>query len=348
MHAQPTAVDLFAGVGGLSQGLHMAGWNVIAAIEFDKWAANTYGANFPNTQVLNEDVRDVDYGVFSGVDLVAGGPPCQPFSVAGKQLAQDDPRDMLPTFLKVVRQLRPKAVLIENVAGLLTPKHRRYAENMANRLGELGYNVTIKVLDAANYGVPQHRTRVFFVGLPADVHFQFPRATHGPTTALPYVSVREALADVPVDHPNRAIVTYAKRPILRPSAFAGLLLNGKGRPLNLDQPSLTIPATAGGNRTHIIDECGVLRAYHHHLMDGGKPYTGEVGGVRRLTVRESARLQSFPDTFCFTGPRSKQYSQVGNAVPPLLAQAVGKAILQAVFGRDMERENHQLTTLKLT
>jgi DNA (cytosine-5)-methyltransferase 1 len=260
--------------------------------------------------------------------LVAGGAPCQPFSVAGHGRASLDDRDMLPEFVRAVSEISPKAFLLENVPGLVTPRHRMYLKSVVQRLSKLGYNVSVEVLDAALFGVPQHRRRLIVVGL-RDGYFDFPKPTHGPG-ALPLATARQALENSPADDPNMAIVTYAKRPVLRRSPFAGMLVNGKGRALNLDRPSATIPATAGGNRTPIIDTRGILAKYHRHLISGGAAREGIVDGVRRLTIREAARLQSFPDSFQFTGRRSSQYRQVGNAVPPLLARAVGAALLAAI------------------
>jgi DNA (cytosine-5)-methyltransferase 1 len=331
------AIDIFAGAGGLSIGLHMSGWNVEAAIEWDRDAASTYQRNFPGTHVICSDIRDVDLKQFQNIDLLAGGPPCQPFSVAGNQQAAEDSRDMLPQFVRVVKEVRPRAFLLENVKGLVSAQNLPYAQKIFQELISLGYSVHWKVLNSASYGVPQQRERVVCVGLPHGMLFKFPQPTHGPGTALPYVTVRQALLNVPVDEPNRAIISYAKKPILRPSPWAGLLINGQGRPLNMDAPSLTIPATAGGNRTHILDPDRILYEYHRYLMAGGKPRSGLVEGVRRLTVRESARLQSFPDEFAFTGNRSKQYMQIGNAVPPLLSQAISSAIYSALFApEDLE------------
>jgi len=327
----PTALDLFAGAGGLSLGLHLAGWEVVGAFEYDRWAASTYRHNFPASTFQEADVREVDFSRFRGIDLLAGGPPCQPFSVAGKQLAREDPRDMVPQFLRAVKEARPRAFLMENVAGLWSTRNRGYVQLLIHNLRELGYSVYHHVLDAASYGVPQHRKRLFVVGLPKGTPFSFPAGTHGADTPFPLVTAGLALSNVPVDEPNTARVFYARQPVIRPSPWAGLLLNGQGRPINPNAPSLTVPASAGGNRTHILDPDGVLLEYHRHLLSGGKPRSGAVENVRRLTVRESARLQSFPDSFVFTGAKTKQYSQVGNAVPPLLARAVAGAIANALF-----------------
>jgi DNA (cytosine-5)-methyltransferase 1 len=325
-----SCIDLFSGAGGLSLGLKMAGFTVKAALEFDTNAIETHRVNLPDVRHMCEDVQGVDFSEFEGIDLVAGGPPCQPFSVSGKQLGSLDLRDMVPQFVRAVREARPTAFLMENVHGLASAKFRSYLDARVEELESLGYDVHWKVLNSAHYGVPQNRFRLFIVGVPKGVPFAFPSQTHGTGAKKPYSTVREALKDAPADDVNMAKVVYAKNPILRKSPYAGMLLNGKGRPLNLDAPGHTIPATAGGNRTHIVDFDGVLLDYHSHLMSGGAARIGEVSGCRRLTVRESARIQTFPDWFQFTGQRSRKYCQVGNAVPPMFAKAVGSAILKAL------------------
>lgn len=335
------AIELFTGAGGLSLGLHNAGWKVIEGIEIDKWAVETYRRNFPDTKINEQDTRSVDFTQFEGIGLVAGGPPCQPFSVAGKQLAKADNRDMVPEFIRAVREAKPKAFLMENVPGLQTPRHHDYLEWVASSLDQLGYSVFIKMLKASGYGVPQHRLRLFMVGVPHGIHFGFPKPTHGLEINHGWITAGDALKGVPVDTPNTAIVTYAKNPILRPSPWAGMMVNGKGRPINLKAPSPTIPATAGGNRTPFLDPEGILIKYHKHLMSGGKPRTGRIERVRRLTLRECARIQTFPDTFEFCGPKTAQFRQVGNAVPSLLGQVVGKAIYDALF--NTERINGNVT-----
>lgn len=329
MQNHPTCIDLFAGAGGLSLGLKMAGWNALAASDYDASACATYRQNFSHVDVIEGDVRKVDWSNLRGkVDLVAGGPPCQPFSVAGNQKAHQDERDMLPEFVRAIREVRPKLLLMENVAGLTTVKNLPYLENKLDELRELGYQVNFNVLNAADFGVAQDRLRVIIlgslIGSPS-----FPKRTHG-TRSNPHVSAHTALLNVPADEPNRAIVTYAKNPVVRPSPWAGMLVNGGGRPINMAEPSQTIPASAGGNRTHIIDESGVLLEYHAELLAGGSPRQGLVPNVRRLTVRESARIQSFPDTFIFCGRKSAAYRQIGNAVPPLLGKAIGRALLKSL------------------
>jgi len=327
-----SAIDLFAGAGGLSLGLKRAGWQVEAAIEFDTHALATHQANMPEVLHISDDVRTIDFERFWGVDLVAGGPPCQPFSVSGRQRGSEDERDMVPQFVRAVREAKPSCFLMENVHGLATSRFRPYLNSKIAELVGLGYDVHSDVLDAADYGVPQHRRRLFVVGVPKGVPFAFPKPTHGPRRPRNYKTVRSALEGLDNEMFNRAKVVYCKNPILRPSPYAGMLLNGKGRPLNLDAPSHTIPATAGGNRTHVLDPHGVLLEYHRHLRAGGEPRVGIVPDCRRLTVRESAILQTFPTDFVFAGTPSRQYSQVGNAVPVLLAQAVGDALMKSMTG----------------
>lgn len=330
-----TAVDLFSGAGGLSLGLRQAGWKVEAAVENDMQAMATHKANFAGVEHLCGDVRTVDFRAFGGIDLIAGGPPCQPFSVSGKRLGSTDQRDMVPEFVRAIREARPRAFLMENVPGLAMTRFDSYLLEQLSRLETLGYTVFKKVLLAADYGVAQNRRRLFLVGIRSDQKgrsFDFPTATHGPSTRRRYRTVAETLKGTPSDVANRAKVVFCKNPVLRRSPFAGMMFNGKGRPLDLEGLGHTVPASAGGNRTHIVDPHGLVREYHAHLLAGKKPRVGHMEGVRRLTVRESARLQSFPDHFDFLGRQSSRYSQVGNAVPPKLAEVVAQRISEVLIG----------------
>ena len=331
------SVDLFCGAGGLTLGLRQAGWETAAAVEHDASACLTYRHNFPEVELIPGDIRAVDFTQFKGsVDLVAGGPPCQPFSVAGHQRAHDDPRNCIPEFIRAVREVQPQAFLMENVAGLASTRHQLYLRFVLEQLQALGFSVSSQIIDAADYGAPQHRKRLIVVGM-RNGHFIFPEPSHGPGRELPHIGAGDAIADAPEDAPNRAKVTYAKHPILRRSPFAGMLVNGGGRPIKLSDPSQTIPASAGGNRTHIVDPDELLVGYHQYLISGGVPAQGIVDGVRRLTVRESARIQCFPDDFEFIGPQSARYRQVGNAVPPTLGRAVGSALYSQVRPRRLRQ-----------
>lgn len=204
---------------------------------------------------------------------------------------------------------------------------------------DLDYHVEAKTLDAADYGVPQHRQRMFIVGMRGP-GFRFPRPTHGPDQKRAWRTAGDVLTVEAVGDHNPSIVTYAKNPDLRPSPFDGLLFNGGGRPINLAAPARTILASAGGNKTAFVDTLGVVPKYHSTLWNAakGKPRgdyrdavrVGLVPGARRITVAESAALQTFPDGMKFHGRRSSQYTQVGNAVPPALAAAVGRALVRAL------------------
>jgi DNA (cytosine-5)-methyltransferase 1 len=326
------AVDLFAGAGGLSLGLGAAGFSAIAAVESDRAASATYRACHPGAEVIEADIATVDFERHRGrFALVAGGPPCQPFSVGGKRLAAFDPRDGIPQFLRAVAQIQPTAVLMENVAGLAASTKRAYLESILDGLAQLGYCTTWQVLQAADYGVPQTRERLFVVGSRERL-FVFPPPTHGVGTPQPHPRAGSVIdPHRPVGEPNPAIVTYARRPSLRPGPYHGHLYNGGGRPIELSQPAPTMLASMGGNKTPWIDTLGIVPEYHSHLLAGGAPRQGQVPGARRITVDEAAGLQGFPTGLTFSGRRSSQYRQVGNAVPPRLGEQIGWALRAQLF-----------------
>lgn len=324
-------LDLFSGAGGLSLGLVRSGFNPVAAVEIDQYACETYSSLHPRTDLLRADIRQVSFRRLRGeVAVVAGGPPCQPFSTGGLRRGAADPRDGFPALLRVLDEVQPEAVLIENVAGLGRGRTAPYLRALLGELGERGFNVQWTTLAATDYGVPQRRQRVFIVGT-RGAGFEFPAPTHGPGQPKPWLPAASVLSiDEPFGDPNPSIVTYARKPDLRPSPYDGLLFNGGGRPIDLDSPARTILASAGGNKTPFVDTLGVVPPYHAHLMAGGRPRKGQVEGARRITVAESAALQTFPRGARFAGPRSAQYTLVGNAVPPRLAEAVGRALSEAL------------------
>lgn len=325
-----TSIDLFSGAGGLSLGLHAAGFQGIMAVEIVADAAATYRDAFPATDVLQRDIRTVDFTPWRGVEVVAGGPPCQPFSTGGLQKGCDDGRDFLPEFVRAVLEIRPRAFIMENVPGLIS--FGPYLRSVLAPLFDLYAISEPQVLNAADYGVPQSRRRLVVVGSREGDLFRLPPGSPHLRMPAGLVLTRE-----PLGEPNPSKIVYAKRPDLRPNPFQGHLFNGGGRAVELDKPAPTILAAAGGNKTHFIDLENRIPAYHRHLRLGGAPYVGELPGARRLTVAESAVLQSFPDHMRFSGCRSSQYTQIGNAVPPRLAQAIGDELMEQVLGKSRRK-----------
>lgn len=340
------AISLFAGAGGMDVGARSAGFKVIAASELDPHACNTFRANHVDTHLIEGDINKHmdEITQFEDIDLVIGGPPCQGFSVAGK-MDKDDPRSKLVfSFCEVVEKVNPKAFIMENVKSLgsLT-KFQSVRDEIFRRMEAHGYLVTMNILNAKDFGVPQSRERVFFIGVkvglqPLTCFEQFKEES---------VSLRKAIGHLgragSSTNPNitKAKITLAEKPILRKSPYAGMLFNGQGRPLNPDAWSSTLPASMGGNRTPIIDEDHLyddasswVEAHHKKLM------LGEVKGkfqeaparLRRLTIDEAAILQTFPVGYKFTGPQSKVFSQIGNAVPCKLAEVVTTAVRYALEG----------------
>jgi DNA (cytosine-5)-methyltransferase 1 len=326
-----TAIDLFCGAGGLSIGLHAAGFETVAAVEIGGDACATYRNAFPGTTLLQQDIRTVDFSQWRGVDLVAGGPPCQPFSTGGLQRGREDARDFLPDFVRAVLQVQPRAFLMENVPGLAS-----FGEYLHDQLEPLMGLYRISgphVINAADYGVPQSRRRMIVIGCREDRDFHFP----APNLAA-RVPAGAVLKPRPLGEANPSKIVYCKTPDLRPNPYHGQLFNGGGRAINLGAPAPTILASAGGNKTHFLDCGDHVPVYHRHLRLGGKPRVGELPDARRLTVRESAALQTFPSDYEFIGSRSSQYTQVGNAVPAKLAEALGNALGEHMVARSVRRK----------
>jgi DNA (cytosine-5)-methyltransferase 1 len=326
------AIDLFSGPGGFSLGLRRAGFRVIANVEINRDAMDTYGLHDSSSTHFNEDIRSISFGNYRRlVDLVAGGPPCQPFSIGGCRRSNADDRDMIPEFIRCLEEVRPESFIMENVPGLLLKQTRPYFDSVLVKLAASGYCLNWAVLNAADYGVPQKRKRLFVLGS-RNMQLRFPVPSYGPETALSHVSALEILGDKPIGEAPNCLVNFAKNPDIRPSPYAGHVYNGGGRPLDPHSPCHTILASSGGNKTHWIDTENVVPEYHAHLMRGGVPREGSVPGARRLSVEECAMIQTFPKGFEFSGKRSSQYTQVGDAVPPDLAFVVARAVYLQLNG----------------
>ena len=342
-------VSLYTGAGGMDLGFMDAGMTPVWSNDIDPTAVETYKAELARRGIANHtatvgDIRDQGQKPSAGdADLVIGGPPCQGFSVAGR-MDPNDPRSRhVWDFLGMVARVQPKAFVMENVKALLV--NRRWSaligalKDKAERIGD-GYRVEAYLLNASHYGVPQARERMFLVGVPTDC--ELPDFTSQLTADNP-PTVRDAFQGLPAlgepgnDSLCTAKVTLAKNPVLRKSPYAGMLFNGQGRPLNLDGPALTLPASMGGNRTPIIDQDELenggepwIVQYHRRLWEDGKKPLKRVPRdvrLRRLSVEESAALQTFPTEMAWKGRQSAQYRQIGNAVPPVLAQHVASAVV---------------------
>jgi len=314
-------LELFAGAGGLALGLEQAGLETTALIEIDKYACETLKHNRPHWNVINDDVRNIDFSQFN-VDVVTGGFPCQAFSYAGKKLGFEDTRGTLFfEFARAVKEIRPKLFLAENVRGIISHDKGRTLKTIVKILSELGYNVEYRLVNAVNYGVPQKRERVIIVGTQKGYTFRFPKEEKH------IVTLREALKDVPPSEgmqysANRKKVLELVPPggcwrdlpleiqksFMGKSFYSGGGRTGMARRLSWDEPSLTLTTSPSQKQT---ERCH---------PDETRPFT----------VREYARIQTFPDSWEFIGSMSEKYKQIGNAVPVKLAFKIGQAIVKCL------------------
>lgn len=327
-----TSIELFAGAGGLALGLEQAGFEHLGLVEFNKYAADTLIANRPRWKVLCEDIaqvaeRDLEQEFEIAkyeLDLLSGGAPCQSFSYAGKRLGLQDVRGtMFYHYATFLHKLQPKMFLFENVRGLLTHDGGRTFKTILDIFEDEGYTTVHKVLNAWNYGVPQKRERLITIGIRNDLakqcHFTFPKeheykpvvrdiqldTNPDATKCARYSQNKEAVfALVPPGGYWRDIDPVVAKTYMKTCWDMGGGRTGILRRIGLDEPSLTVLTNPGMKQT---DRCHPLE-------------------VRPFSVRENARLQSFPDEWIFCGKLSEQYKQVGNAVPVNLAKEIGLEI----------------------
>ena len=349
-------VSLYTGCGGLDLGFSDAGFQTIWANDIDPFALETYRnevlrRGHPLPEIFCGDISKAVLPPRGSADVVIGGPPCQGFSVAGKMDPNDLRSRQVWEFFRVVEELDPAAFVMENVKALAT--NSRWAgtiEALEAKGEKLGYNCKVMLLNAADYGVPQMRERMFLVGTKEGT---MPR----PLSAMERNTVRDALGSLPAygqpgnDSICKAKVTAAKTPVMRKSPCAGMLFNGQGRPLDLDAPALTLPASMGGNRTPIIDQLALesgdepwISEYHAYLAADGEPISVVPSRLRRLTVEEAACLQGFPEGMAFSGSQCTKFRQIGNSVPPALGAAVAnelKKVLQGVSASEEWRRNQK-------
>ena len=323
-------MELCAGAGGQALGLHMAGFKHSVLLEIDPQCCETLSLNNIEHSLGWGAILEQDLAVFAQgqakfykgkIDLLAGGVPCPPFSKAGKQLGKEDERDLFPVMLDVVKKVRPKAVLIENVAGLLESKFDEYRKNIDEKLVTLGYKTTWKLLNASDYGVPQLRPRVNIVALKPKYFEKF--AWPEPFEASP-PTVGDALYDLMASRGWKGVDEWKMK------------------------ANKIAPTLVGGSRKHGGPDLGPGRAkkqwqqlhVNGHKI-GNEPPEANYTGVREgyenmplLTVQMAARIQAFPDWWIFSGKKTSSYRQIGNAFPPPVAKAVGLCIYQALASVD--------------
>jgi DNA (cytosine-5)-methyltransferase 1 len=324
-----TSVEICAGAGGQALGLEHAGFEHKAVVELDKHACDTLRWNRPEWNVIEHDLLMWDPSDYEGVDLLAGGVPCPPFSKAGPQLGADDERDLFPRALQLVELIKPKAVMIENVRGLLDGAFDEYRFAVEQLLKAMKYQASAaswRLLNASDFGVPQLRPRVVFVAIRNDLgRFEWPVLTQGLLTP----TVGEALKGLMAENGWRGADEWARR------------------------ANTIAPTLVGGSKKHGGPDLGPTRARAAWLALGvdGKTIAEEApradfDGVPRLTVRMAARLQGFPDDWEITGRKTNAYRQVGNAFPPPVARAVGLQIKAAIAGtRSASTRKRKLRTV---
>lgn len=306
-----TSIEICAGAGGQALGLEMAGFCHIALIEYEQDYCNTLKLNRPEWNVICTDVKN-----FSGkpyrdkIDLLAGGVPCPPFSIAGKQLGSADERDLFPEALRLIEEINPRAVMLENVRGFLDPSFTDYRNFILKKIDELGYSVQIKLLNASDYGVPQLRPRVVIVGIRKDIKgtFSYPLETPKLTK-----TVGETLIDLMKENDWTGAVEWAK------------------------QASSIAPTVVGGSKKHGGPDLGPVRARKAWAalgVDGlgiaNEAPQKDFKGMPRLTPRMIARIQGFPDNWDFGNKKTAACRMIGNAFPPPVAQAVGEEIRRVI------------------
>lgn len=305
-----TCMEICAGGGGQALGLAQAGFSHVALIEYEKEYCKALKDNRPEWNVICEDIRSFDGRPYKGIDLLSGGVPCPPFSVAGKQLGQDDERDLFPEAIRLINETRPRAVMLENVRGFLDPSFDEYRNSILASINKLGYRTQIKLLNASDFGVPQLRPRIVIVGIRKDEggSFDYPNEK---TNSAP--TVGQALYDLMAENGWNGAKEWASK------------------------ANRIAPTLVGGSKKHGGPDLGPTRAkkaWAELGVDGhgiaNEAPAPDFEGMPRLTSRMMARIQGFPDTWTFGKKKTVACRMIGNAFPPPVAQAVGEKIKECL------------------
>jgi DNA (cytosine-5)-methyltransferase 1 len=342
-------IDLFSGCGGLSLGFELAGYNTLLGIDNDKAAINTFTNNHKGsvgictdiTKITGEEIKKLVGN--KNIDVVIGGPPCQGMSLAGPRKLHDPRNKLYLSYIRLVQELQPKAFLIENVPGLVSLFKGQIKNSILEEFQQMGYNINYQILNSADYGVPQTRKRVFFVGLKNGENFIFPEPKI--LFESDWVTAEQATSDLPlldvslgeeiqhyISQPQNDYQRYCRR-------ISEYIVNHQGTNHSEQTKKIISLVPEGGNYKNLPEEYRDTRnfnvawtRYHSKrpslTIDTGHRHHFHYKANRVPTVRENARFQSFPDHFIFYGNKTQQYRQVGNAVPPLLSKAIAEELLK--------------------
>jgi DNA (cytosine-5)-methyltransferase 1 len=360
-----TAIDLFCGAGGLSEGFRQAGFHILAGNDIEEAAGRTYSSTHHEAQFLSGPIQSISPDDLMGaaglapgeLDVLIGGPPCQAYSVYNHQRGVHDARaDLFREYLRQVEGLQPKWVVMENVTGITSIANGSIPDTIKAEFSRLGYRVEHATLKSEEYGVPQERRRIFFIGTKTDASIQFPEKTHGPNLDR-FTTIWDALSDLPSveNGEDPGIIDYATPPDGWYQQYV------RGNALKVHNHAAPKLGDINLKRLQHIPQGGSWRDIPFDLLPAGmkrakrSDHTKRYGRMspdglsctiltkcdihwgayihpdqnRAITVREAARIQSFPDWFVFLGSKTDQYVQVGNAVPPLLGRKVAETLLTA-------------------
>ena len=317
------SIELFAGAGGMALGFEQAGFELQLAVDNDKHCIKTLRHNRPNWNIINSDVEGVNYSQFNGqIDVLTGGFPCQPFSHAGERLGLEDTRGTaFYGFAKAISEIKPKMFIAENVRGLATHDKGFTLQTILNVFGREGYNVKHKILNSVRYGVPQKRERTIIIGIRNDI--QIPNKYEYPIGSDRIITIREAFKNIPDS--KGSFYSEARRIVLEQVPEGG---NWKSLPEQVARDYMKKTYEAGGGRTGVAKRLAwnqpaptIVCAPIQKATERCHP-----SETRPLTIRESARIQTFPDSWEFIGSIDNQYKQIGNAVPVRMARAIAFSV----------------------
>lgn len=304
-----TSLEICAGAGGQALGLEQAGFNHVALVEYERDYCHSILSNRPKWNVICDDVKNFSGTKFRDqIDLLSGGVPCPPFSIAGKQLGQNDERDLFPEMLRLAKEINPRVVMIENVRGLLSPKFSDYRNLIFDKLDKLNYRTHVTLLHASDFGVPQLRPRVVIIGVRHDLTdiFEFPQSSNN----SPASTVGDTICDLMGSNGWKDLHTWKCK------------------------ANKIAPTLVGGSKKHGGPDLGPTRAKREWALLGidGKGVADQApeanfNGLPRLTVRMLARIQGFPDEWDFGTKKTLACRMIGNAFPPPVARAVGEKII---------------------